>query len=209
MAGRGTLQGGADATVDAALHPAFMSTDALVLPDAPIVVRRARPGDAAAFARVMGQPEVFANLMQLPMPTEESWRQALAEPDSANSGELRLVAEIDGRVVGTSGLHPSPRLRRRHAATLGISVEPAAQGRGVGRALMQAMCDFADGWGQLLRLELTVFTDNQRAIRLYESCGFRIEGTHVGFALRDGVYADVYAMARLHPQPPGIAWPTN
>jgi len=186
-----------------------MSTAAAVTTASPILVRRARPGDAAAFARVMGHPEVYANLMQLPMPTEEAWRQPLAEPDSANSGDLRLVAEIDGRVVGTSGLHPVARLRRRHAAMLGISVEPEAQGRGVGRALMVAMCDFADGWGQLLRLELTVFTDNLRAIRLYESCGFRIEGTHRGYALRAGRYEDVHAMARLHPNPPGLAWPTN
>ncbi len=186
-----------------------MSIDPDFPPAEPILVRRARPGDAAAFARVMGHPEVFANLMQLPMPTEEAWRQPLAEPDSANSGDLRLVAEIDGRVVGTSGLHPVARLRRRHAAMMGISVEPGAQGRGVGRALMQAMCDFADGWGQLLRIELTVFTDNHRAIRLYEAFGFRIEGTHRAYALRDGVYEDVHAMARLHPNPPGVAWPTT
>ena len=31
---------------------------------------------------------------------------------------------------------------------LGIGVCAAAQGQGVGTALMQAMCDFADRWGQ-------------------------------------------------------------
>lgn len=173
----------------------------------PILVRRARPADAADFTRLMGEPEVYRNLMQLPMPIEELWRQRLQGLSEPERLDLPLVAELDGRVVGSAGLHPAAQLRRRHAAVLGISVEPAAQGRGVGRALMQGLCDYADGWAQLLRIELTVFTDNARAIRLYEAFGFRHEGTHRAYALRDGVYADVHAMARLHPRPPVAAWP--
>jgi hypothetical protein len=30
--------------------------------------------------------------------------------------------------------------------------------------LMQAMCDYADRWIGLLRLELTVYVDNERAV---------------------------------------------
>ena len=59
----------------------------------------------------------------------------------------------------------------------------------------------------LLRLELTVYTDNAAALRLYRKFGFDIEGTHRGFALRDGVFVDAYAMARLHPAPPAIGTP--
>ncbi len=171
-----------------------------------VTLRRTRPGDAADFARIMGHPEVYPNLMQLPMASEEDWRRRLESGADADSGELRLVAEVGGRIVGTSGLHPVARLRRRHAAVLGISVHPEAQGRGVGSALMQAMCEHADGWAQLLRLELTVFTDNARAIALYERFGFRAEGTHRAFALRDGAYCDVLAMARLHPRQPLVGW---
>ena len=90
---------------------------------------------------------------------------------------------------------------------LGISVAPEAQGQGVGRALMQALCDYADRWAQVLRIELTVFADNERAVRLYRSMGFVHEGTHRGYALRDGEYIDVLSMARLHPRPPRLAWP--
>lgn len=183
-----------------------MSADTSSLP----IVRRARPGDAADFVRMMSDPEVYGGLMQLPLPGEAMWKQRLETFAAADGAELMLVAELDGRVVGSAGLHPPPRLRRRHAAMIGISVAREAQGRGVGRALMRAMCDYADGWAQILRLELTVFTDNTRAIALYEGFGFRREGTHRGYALRDGRYCDVHSMARLHPNPPPpIAWPTE
>jgi L-phenylalanine/L-methionine N-acetyltransferase len=42
---------------------------------------------------------------------------------------------------------------------------------------------------------LTVYTDNERAIRLYQRFGFKIEGTHRGYALKAGVYADALVMA--------------
>ena len=173
-----------------------------------MTVRRMSVADAADMARLMAHPEVYASLMQLPMPSVELWRTRLegnAAPE--RSAELHLAAEVGGRVVGSAGLHPQLALRRRHAAMLGISVAADAQGRGVGSALMQAVCDYADGWAQLLRIELTVFVDNRRAIALYERFGFRHEGTHRGYAMRDGAYADVFSMARLHPAPPQLAWP--
>lgn len=168
-----------------------------------ITVRRAQPDDAATYARIMGDPAVFPGLLQLPHPNEQSLRTWLTESCAPGKNDLLLVAEVDGEAAGTAGLHPSgPRLRRQHAWHLGISVLPAFQGRGVGSALMAAMCDYADRWAGALRLELSVFVDNERAIALYRRFGFETEGRMRAYALRDGVYVDTYAMARLHPQPP-------
>jgi len=174
----------------------------------PLLVRRASAADAPAIARVNGEPGVMANLLQLPYPNVEALRQRLAEQDQPGRSDLQLVAELEGVVVGCAGLHPAAaQLRRRHVMGLGIGVAQAAQGQGVGTALMQALCDYADRWALVQRIELNVFTDNTRAIRLYERFGFRVEGTHRAYALRDGVFADVLSMARLHPDPPRAAWP--
>jgi L-phenylalanine/L-methionine N-acetyltransferase len=170
-----------------------------------ILVRRARPSDAAAFARIMSHPEVYPGLLQLPMNDEAFWRTRLETSTAASSNVLSLVAEHNCQVVGTAGLHPAVELRRRHCAHIGISVDPPAQRQGVASALMQAMCDYADQWAQIWRIELTVFTDNLGAIALYEKFGFCIEGTHRAYAMRHGVYADVHAMARLRAQPPTLA----
>ena len=171
-----------------------------------ITVRRATPNDAAAFARIMGDPGVYPGLMQLPYTNEDLWRARLVEGSIPGKPDLALAAELDGTVVGTAGLHPAAaaQIRRRHVAAIGISVAPEAQGQGVGTALMQAMCDYADRWMGVLRVELTVYTDNERAIALYRKFGFEIEGRLRGYAMRDGHFADAFTMARFHPAPPMI-----
>jgi len=171
-----------------------------------ITIRRASPKDAAAYARFMSHPVVFSSLMQLPFTDEEIWRARLTESYAPGKTDLPLAAELNGEVVGSAGLHPvGVALRRRHALTLGISVAPEVQSRGVGSALMAAMCDYADNWIGALRIELTVYTDNARAIALYRKFGFEIEGTFKGYAMRNGQYADAHSMARFHPNPPRIA----
>ena len=179
------------------------------MPAPAILVRRARPADAVDITRVMSHADVCGNLLQLPLPSEELWRSRIEAMGSSVGNDVLMVAEQGGQVVGSAGLHPQAQLRRRHAAMLGISVDPAAQGQGVGHALMQALCSYADDWAQILRLELTVFTDNARALALYRRFDFRLEGTHRAYALRNGVYADVHCMARLHPRPPVLSWPAD
>lgn len=175
------------------------------VPTTHLTIRRATTRDAAEFARSMGDPDVYPGLMQLPYPSDELWLARLADNNTpAKSHDLNLVAERDGRLCGSAGLHMTPVLRRRHVAHLGISVSGPAQGQGVGSALMAAMCDYADQWAQILRIELTVFCDNERAICLYRKFGFVHEGTHRAYAMRHGAYCDVYSMARLHPRPPGL-----
>ncbi len=177
-------------------------------PPGRIVVRRALPKDAVAYTRMMGDPAVFAGLMQMPYPSEDVWRARLSESSDPNRADLPLAAELDGEVVGSAGMMPaSPALRRRHAMMIGISVVPEAQGQGVGHALMAAMCDYADRWMGVLRLELTVYADNEVAIRLYRRFGFEIEGRFRGYAMRDGKLTDALSMARFHPDPPRIEAP--
>ncbi len=173
-----------------------------------IHIRRAVVSDAVAFARVMGHPEVVQGTLQLPYTSEALWLARLTDTLALGKPDLMLVAELpDSRgqpqVVGIAGLHPSSAaLRRRHVMNLGIGVHPDMQRQGVGQALMAALCDWADRWGQVLRTELTVFVDNDHAVRLYARHGFVQEGRHLGYALRDGQFVDVFSMARMHPNPP-------
>ncbi len=162
-----------------------------------IHIRRACPADAGQLQKVFTSSSVIAGTLQLPHPTTELWQARLNDSDPSHT---RLVALLDGVVVGTASLICEAKVRRRHVATLGMAVADSFAGRGVGTALLNELLELADNWLNLLRVELTVFCDNKSAVHLYRKFGFEIEGTLRAYAFRDGDYIDSYSMARLHPR---------
>jgi putative acetyltransferase len=165
-----------------------------------LVIRRAEPTDYVGIAQTFTGATAAANTLQDPFPSEAQWKERL---QSAAKNHV-LVALIDGKVVGHGGLTANENPRRAHCRSLGMTVTDEWQGRGIGTRLMQALLDLADNWLGVLRIELTVFTDNVHAVRLYERHGFVVEGTHRAHFLRLGKFADVHAMARFHPNPPQV-----
>ena len=67
-----------------------------------ISIRRARPDDAAAIAALMDEPVVYANLMQMPYASEEAQRTRIADSLLPGKTDLLLVAERDGKIVGSA-----------------------------------------------------------------------------------------------------------
>src|SRR5262245_17917224 len=159
-----------------------------------ITIRKVEPADAEAVWRCFTAPLVVRNTLQLPYRSIESIRELLTKNVD---GIHNLVAVIDGEIVGTIALHTSSRPRVNHKGEIGMMVRDDWQGKGVGKAMMQAVVDLADKWLNLSRIELTVFTDNEPAIALYRRFGFEIEGTLRKHSFRDGEFVDAYAMARL------------
>ena len=85
-------------------------------------------------------------------------------------------AFVDGKLCAYVGLDRETRTKNRHKATLvGMYVEPGAGGRGVGRALVEALLAEARADGLEL-IVLTVTEGNDKAVALYERCGFRSFG---------------------------------
>ena len=163
-----------------------------------ITIRRADPDDFELVTRIFEDDSTTSGTLQTPFPSKERWKKLMAEPVD---GDYLLLAFVDGEIAGLAGLHPTGRsLRRAHARMLSICVIAPYQGKGVSTKLMQALVDLADKWLPITRIELTVFSDNVRAIKLYERFGFECEGDHKAYALRDGIYADTLAMARIRAQ---------
>ena len=161
-----------------------------------ILIRACEPEDMADLTEAWNQPRAVWGTLQTPFTSLEARRK---RHDTMPAGHLFLVAVIDGKAIGAASLHPAEHRRRAHAASIGMAVHDAYAGRGAGTALMRALIDQADRWLNLTRVELTVWSDNDRAIGLYERFGFEREGLLRGYAWRDGGYVDALAMARLRP----------
>ena len=109
--------------------------------------------------------------------------------------EIELLAELDGKVVGSAGIGSVGRKEKiRHRAEFGISVDKAYWGLGIGRALTEACveCTKKAGYAQL---ELEVVAENKSALALYKSVGFKEYGRNPkGFRSRFTGWQEVVLM---------------
>ncbi len=156
-------------------------------------IRPVRPEDAEALNEVRRQPRVMEFTLAMPSETITFNRKFIEDlgPD-----DHAMVAEVAGRLVGAASLHVKHG-KLRHSAELGIIVHDEFQGQGIGRALMGALLDLADNYLGLVRVELEVTADNERAIGLYKSLGFQTEGRKAKAVFRGGQYVDLLVMSRV------------
>ena len=127
----------------------------------------------------------------------EAMRNGLAgSEESPVSFEVGAFA--GEKLVGEFGVaQVRPHMKYRHRAGMGISVLKDYWGCGLGSYLMQLAIDQtrANGFEQL---ELGVFSDNTRAIHLYEKFGFERCGIQPrAFKLKDGTYRDEIIMVKM------------
>lgn len=107
---------------------------------------------------------------------------------------LFMVVEIDGNIIGSCILSGSPLRRERHKVDLGISIQKQYWGLGIGRKLMEIAMEWAKE-NNIEKITLKVDTSNHRAVALYESLGFEVEGRLLKDKyLSDGTYRNSYLM---------------
>jgi L-amino acid N-acyltransferase YncA len=88
-----------------------------------------------------------------------------------------VVAVEDDAVLGTAKMGPNRPGRGAHVATASFMVSPAAQGRGIGRALGGYVLGWARENGYHAMQFNAVVETNHAAVRLWTSLGFEVIGT--------------------------------
>lgn len=99
-------------------------------------------------------------------------------PEAAGHDPNTLVVERNGQPIGTVRLI----LEEDRAGIYGFVIHPDHQGRGIGRDVLHRLCRTARADGATA-VDLEVATDNDRALNLYTSLGFRPVITEDYYAL--------------------------
>ena len=121
-------------------------------------------------------------------PAWDAWNAA--HPD------IRVVAELDGCIAGWCALSPtSERHCYRGVAEESVYVAGWAQGRGVGRALLEEIVQRSENAG-IWTLQAGIFPENKPSLRLHLGCGFRLVGVRERLGESDGVWRDVLLLER-------------
>jgi L-amino acid N-acyltransferase YncA len=122
------------------------------------------------FSAIVAAGETYAFPDDLSVETGRDWW--MSEPPS-----LTVVLEDDGQILGSAKMGPNRPGRGDHVGTASFMVDPAAAGRGVGRALASYVVEWHRGQGfDGIQFNAVVET-NAAAVHLWKSLGFEVIGT--------------------------------
>jgi len=108
----------------------------------------------------------------------------------------RLISLGCNTVLGWAGVSPvSSRQVYRGVAEVSVYVAAAARGRGVGKALLQALVEESEAHG-IWTLQAGIFPENAASIALHKSCGFREVGVRRKIGKLGDVWRDVLLLER-------------
>ncbi|HMQ03174.1 MAG TPA: GNAT family N-acetyltransferase [Pyrinomonadaceae bacterium] len=113
----------------------------------------------------------------------ESYLKAFREIDTDSNNEL-IVAELDGKVVGTLQLTFTPSLSfqgGKRCTVESVRVDSALRGKGIGREMMLWAIERAKERG-CVSMQLTTNNERKDAHRFYRNLGFT--ASHAGMKLK-------------------------
>jgi RimJ/RimL family protein N-acetyltransferase len=161
-----------------------------------LTIRPARLEDAPVLAQaeraIAATPGFLAS--QPAELTDERFAQKIVALAAADNGRY-LVAESEGQVVGHGLLDPLPLAAVRHVVHLTLVAHPGWQGKGIGRALLGRLIEWAKSAPVVEKIELNVRSSNAAAQALYLKMGFTEMGRwKKRIKVAPGQYLDDVAM---------------
>ncbi len=135
------------------------------------------------FAEIVTAGETYAFPEDLTLESGRGW--LMERPPG-----LTVVLEEDDRILGTAKMGPNRPGRGDHVGTASFMVDPAAAGRGIGRALASYAVEWHRAHGFSGIQFNAVVETNAAAVHLWQSLGFELVGT-VPRAFRSTAHGEV------------------
>ena len=146
--------------------------------------RVASSDDLPTIVRLLADDFLGQQREDLPEPLNENYLKAFREIEADPNNEL-IVAELDGKVIGTLQLVVTPSLSYRgskRSIVESVRVDSSLRGQGIGRKMMLWAIERAKQRG-CVSMHLTSHNDRTDAHRFYESLGFSKSHTGMKKAL--------------------------
>lgn len=119
--------------------------------------------------------------------------------DASRIAAHRFVAVADGLVLGWVAVTPTSS-RPVYAGVVehSVYVDPAAQGRGVGRLLLDALITSTEAAG-IWTIQSGIFPENTASLALHRRAGFRVIGVRERIGRHHDRWRDVVLLERRSP----------
>jgi len=136
------------------------------------------------------QPPAFGSLPEDELNLSETAVRLAESDDRCFFGAFQAE-----QLVGVIQISRYAASNEKHRAYLaGVYVLPSFRCHGYGRSLVHEALSWAENAPGIRRVNLTVVTQQEAAIRLYQSFGFRTYGTELETFSKGGQFYDEYLM---------------
>jgi len=164
-----------------------------------MLTREIKVEDAERFVELIKEVESEADFMLMEAGerkiTAEHQRKQLEQIEKRSNSTI-FVAEQDEKLLGYLIVIGGNARRTEHSAYLVIGILKEYRGCGIGTKLFVQLEEWAKTHN-ILRLELSVVTQNDVGLSLYKKRGFEIEGTKRNSLIIDNKFFNEYFMAKL------------
>ncbi len=166
-----------------------------------IVLREITSNDAQDYLDYMSRAEMEGFLTEQNRPQSlekakeevEYWGSLFPTKRSIYWG---IALTESNKLIGTAGFN---HIAFTHSkAEISYDLSPDFWGKGVMLKSIKAILNFADAGLELVRVQATVITDNQKSINVLERCGFIQEGIMKKYEMVEGEHKDYFMYARVN-----------
>jgi len=163
-----------------------------------LLIRDAKVSDANEIVGYMRRVTIETHYMVtkpeevLDVPMERS----IIKSHLNNPRKLMIVGVLDDRIVSLLSFSTFRRKRVSHSGELSLSVLKDYWGLGIGSAMMETLIEWARK-KRIVRIQLEVLEDNERAINLYRKFGFIVEGRKRKAVRLEECFKDTLIMALI------------
>jgi RimJ/RimL family protein N-acetyltransferase len=165
-------------------------------------VRLLNPSDAESYwelrlEALQQNPEAFATSYEEALKRENPIEQVASRLQG--NGDFTFGAFQNGKLVGTVTLLQEKIMKMAHKAyILAMYVTPDSRGTGAGKAILTEAINHAKQIPEIMKLNLTVVSSNEKAKKLYTSLGFKTYGTEeAALKVNDNYYDEEHMVLFL------------
>lgn len=161
-----------------------------------IIIRDIIPDDAEKmleYLKIIGGETPFLTFGEEGLPITIEKEREIIKQNNEDKNSYFLCVDKDGEIVASVNVRWPSKKRLKHSAEFGISVKKKYWRMGIGKLLLEEIINICRENG-IRKLNLKVIEGNERAMSLYKSFGFVIEGKITREQLIDGEFQDAHCM---------------
>ena len=163
----------------------------------PLTLRKYQHSDADSIVEIFNDPEITANLNDLPSPYTHQDAMDWFKLQETSPDHVFAI-EYEGLYIGSVGFHHKTDVYRL-TYDAGYYVAKSHWGKGIATAALKSGCAYMFENTEAARIQAGIYAHNRGSRRVAEKSGFTLESVMRNAAIKNGELIDLAMYVLLRP----------